>query len=99
MRGTVTKKRDRWYICYYVGKDAKGKWKQKWEGSWDTKKAAEKVLRQRISELEETFYYASDAEDRLNMTYEEMHDLMKKALVLWGKYTGCKLGGEDSREL
>lgn len=55
MRGTVTKKRDRWYICYYVGKDAKGKWKQKWEGSWDTKKAAEKVLRQRISELEETF--------------------------------------------
>lgn len=55
MRGTVTKKRDRWYICYYVGKDAKGKWKQKWEGSWDTKKAAERVLRQRISELEETF--------------------------------------------
>jgi len=55
MRGTVTKKRDRWYICYYTGKDAKGKWKQKWEGSWDTKKAAEKVLRQRITELEETF--------------------------------------------
>ena len=55
MRGTVTKKRDRWYICYYIGKDAKGKWKQKWEGSWDTKKAAEKVLRQRITELEETF--------------------------------------------
>lgn len=55
MRGTVTKKRDRWYICYYIGKDANGKWKQKWEGSWDTKKAAEKVLRQRITELEETF--------------------------------------------
>lgn len=55
MRGTVTKKRDRWYICYYIGKDAHGKWKQKWEGSWDTKKAAEKVLRQRVAELEETF--------------------------------------------
>lgn len=55
MRGTVTKKRNRWYICYYVGKDSSGNWKQKWEGSWETKKEAEKVLRQRISELEETF--------------------------------------------
>ena len=55
MRGTVTKKRDRWYICYYVGKDAKGKWKQKWEGGWDSKKEAEKVLRQRITELEESY--------------------------------------------
>ena len=58
----------------------------------------QKIL-ENLSEMEEAFYYASDAEDRLNMTYEEMHDLMKKALVLWGKYTGCKLGGEDSREL
>ena len=57
------------------------------------------TILENLSELEEAFYYASDAEDRLNMTYEEMHDLMEKALVLWGKYTGCKLGGEDSREL
>lgn len=52
-----------------------------------------------LSELEEAFFYASVADGRENMTYEEMHDLMKKALLLWGKYTGCKLGGEDSREL
>ena len=39
MRGTVTKKRDRWYICYYVGKDSSGKWKQKWEGSWGDRKS------------------------------------------------------------
>lgn len=57
------------------------------------------TILENLSELEEAFYYASDAEDRLNMTYEEMHDLIEKALLLWGKYTGCKLGGEDSREL
>lgn len=55
MRGTVTKKRDRWYICYYVGKDSNGKWKQKWEGSWTTKREAERVLRSRIEEIENTF--------------------------------------------
>ena len=55
MRGTVTKKRDRWYIVYYIGKDINGKWKQKWEGSWDTKREAERVLRSRIDEVESTF--------------------------------------------
>ena len=48
MRGTVTKKKNRWYIDYYIGKDSNGKWKQKWEGSWDTKREAERVLRSRI---------------------------------------------------
>ena len=48
----------------------------------------QKIL-ENLSELEEAFYYASDAEDRLNMTYEEMHDLMKKALLLWGEYTSA----------
>lgn len=55
MRGTVTKKRNRWYICYYVGKDENGKWKQKWEGSWETKREAEKVLRSRVEDLENSF--------------------------------------------
>lgn len=55
MRGTVTKKRNRWYIRYYPGKDRNGKWLQKWEGSWETKRDAERVLRQRIDELESTF--------------------------------------------
>lgn len=61
MRGTVSKKRDRWYICYYVGKDANGKWKQKWEGSWATKREAERALRARIDELESTFERKADA--------------------------------------
>ena len=60
MRGSVTKKRDRWYIVYYIGKDDSGKWKQKWEGSWLTKRAAEAVLRQRISDLEATFDRKAD---------------------------------------
>lgn len=61
MRGTVTKRRDRWYICYYIGKDATtGKWKQKWEGSWPTKREAEKVLRSRIEEQENTFERKAD---------------------------------------
>lgn len=60
MRGTVAKKRDRWYICYYVGKDANGKWKQKWEGSWATKREAERALRARIDELESTFERKAD---------------------------------------
>ena len=57
------------------------------------------TILENISELEEAFFYASVADNRENMTYDMMHDLMKKALLLWGKYTGCKLGGEDSREL
>ena len=52
-----------------------------------------------LSELEEAFFYATVADNRENMTYEMMHGLLKKALLLWGKYTGCKLGGEDPREL
>ena len=77
MRETLTKKRNRWYICYYVGKDSSGNWKQKWEGSWETKKEAEKVLRQRISELEETF-------DR-----KAEHSLLKVYLQNW-RETYCE---------
>ena len=50
MRGSVGKKRDWWYICYYIGKDASGKWRQQWEDSWGTKREAEKVLRVRMEE-------------------------------------------------
>ena len=57
------------------------------------------TILENLSEMEEAFYYATNAECHENMTYEEMHDLMEKALLLWGNYTGCKLGGEDSREL
>jgi len=55
MQGCVQKKRNRWYIRYYIGKDANGKWKEKSEGSWATKREAEKVLRMRITEIEGSF--------------------------------------------
>lgn len=62
MRGCVTKKRERWYIVYDIGKDQlTGKRKQKTEGSWPTKKEAEKVLRSRIAELETTFERKTDS--------------------------------------
>lgn len=61
MQGSISKKRDRWYIRYYIGKDENGKWKQKWEGGWTTKKEAEKVLRSRIEELENTFERKTDS--------------------------------------
>lgn len=61
MRGNVTKKGNRWYIRYYIGRDQNGKWKQKWEGSWDTKKEAERVLRERITELESTYERKADS--------------------------------------
>lgn len=57
------------------------------------------TILENLSEMEESFFYASVADGRENMTFVMMHDLMEKALLLWGKYTGCKLGGEDSREL
>ena len=52
MRGSVAKKKNRWYIYFYVGKEANGKWKKKWEGSWETKREAERALRTRLTELE-----------------------------------------------
>ena len=62
MRGCVSKKRGRWVIVYDIGKDQlTGKRKQKTEGSWATKKEAEKVLRSRIAELETTFERKTDS--------------------------------------
>lgn len=60
MRGCVTKKNGRFYIVYYIGKDENGKWKQKWEGGYVTKKEAEKILRSRIDELENSFVKKAD---------------------------------------
>lgn len=62
MRGCVSKKRGRWVIVYDIGKDClTGKRKQRTEGSWATKKEAEKILRSRIAELETTFERKTDS--------------------------------------
>lgn len=55
MRGNVFKKGTRYYIRYDLGKDSNGKRVQKVESGFDTKRQAEKALRERITELENSF--------------------------------------------
>lgn len=55
MRGSVVKRGKTYSIVYYMGKDSKGKWVQKWESGFISKKKAEQVLRQRISDIENSF--------------------------------------------
>lgn len=55
MKGTVTKRGKTWSICYYIGKDETGKWKQKTEGGFPTKREAERILRQRIEAIESSY--------------------------------------------
>lgn len=52
-----------------------------------------------LSELESTFYYASDNCDRMNLTIEQMHDLINAGLLLWHEYTGCTNETDDKRVL
>ena len=55
MRGTVIQRGKGWSICYYIGKDEHGKWLQKWESGFPTKKEAQRVLRTRIDMIENSF--------------------------------------------
>lgn len=52
MRGSVIKRGKTFSIVYDIGKDTSGKRVQKWESGFSTKKEAEKVLRSRIEEIE-----------------------------------------------
>ncbi|GMA63771.1 site-specific integrase [Alicyclobacillus fastidiosus] len=51
MRGTVTKKGNRWYIVYTIGVLPNGKRKQKWESGFRTKREAELALAKRLVEI------------------------------------------------
>ena len=55
MNGSVIKRGNRWSICYYIGKDENGKWKQKWESGFSTKKEAQRVLRSRVEAVEASY--------------------------------------------
>lgn len=55
MRGSVVNRKNHWYIVYYTGKDENGKWRQKWESGFASKREAEKALRVRMDELESSF--------------------------------------------
>ena len=55
MRGSVIKRGKTYSIAYYIGKDETGKWRQKWESGFPSKKEAERILRERISVVESTY--------------------------------------------
>lgn len=55
MKGTVYKRGKTWTIVYYIGRDSSGHWKQKSEGGFPTKKAAEQTLRRRIEAVEASY--------------------------------------------
>lgn len=55
MRGSVIKRGKNYSIAYYIGKDETGKWRQKWESGFPSKKEAERILRERISVVESTY--------------------------------------------
>lgn len=52
MRGTIVKRGKKWAISYYIGKAENGKWIQKMESGFETKRDAEKALRSRIEAVE-----------------------------------------------
>lgn len=73
MRGSVTKKGNKWYIVVFLGFDQNGKRKYKWFSGYDTKKAAERDLPNKLKELNEgTFFEPSK---------ETMADFLKKWLA------------------
>ena len=55
MKGTVVKRGKKYAICYYIGKNSQGKWMQKWESGYITKREAERVLRARVEAVEASF--------------------------------------------
>lgn len=55
MKGTVYKRGKTWTIVYYIGRDTSGRWKQKSEGGFTTKKEAERVLRLRVEAVETSY--------------------------------------------
>ncbi len=55
MRGSVIKRGKSYSICYYIGKDENGKWRQKWESGFPSKREAERILRERVAVVESTY--------------------------------------------
>jgi integrase len=65
MRGCITKKGSSYYVVVDIGKDSKGKRKQKWFGGYKTKKQAEKDLAKYINEIENNAFV-----DSSNMSFK-----------------------------
>jgi len=60
LRGTVIKRSSKWSIVVDIGRDAKGKRKQKWYSGFNTKKEAEKKLAEVIHQLETNTFISPD---------------------------------------
>ena len=52
MKGSISKRGNRFYIYYYIGKNSEGKWVQKSEGGFLTREDAEARLRLRNEEIQ-----------------------------------------------
>jgi len=61
--GTIEKRGNSWRIRYYIEPDSNGRSKQATETVRGTKKDAEKVLRDRITSVEQGCYIAADSQN------------------------------------
>ena len=66
MHGSIVKRGNKYSIVYDLGKDENGKRRQKWEGSFTSRRQAEKALRMRIDEIENSFVQKQDDTDICN---------------------------------
>jgi hypothetical protein len=60
MRGTILKRGKKWSIVVDIGKDIKGKRKQKWFSGFRTKKEAESELTKILHQLETNNFISPD---------------------------------------
>lgn len=81
MRGSVTKKRDRWYVVVELPPDpGTGKRRRKWHGSWRTKKEAEAARARLVTQVADGEYVERDA-----VTVTEVIDRWLRDLELAGR--------------
>ncbi|MCL6445049.1 MAG: Arm DNA-binding domain-containing protein, partial [Alicyclobacillus sp.] len=52
MRGHIRKRGSKWCIVLFLGYDERGKKRYKWIGGFDTKKAAERAMAEKIREID-----------------------------------------------
>lgn len=81
MKGSVTKKRDRWYVVLELPPDpVTGKRRRKWHGSWRTKKEAEAARARLVTQVHEGEYVERDG-----VTVAELVDRWLRDLAIAGR--------------
>lgn len=81
MKGSVTKKRDRWYVVVELPPDpgSPGKRRRKWHGSWRTKKEAEAARARLVTQVQDGEYVERDA-----VTVAELAERWLRAVAIEG---------------